>query len=154
MWKLLQRFSALDRKAQVGFLRGAALLPLIAVSLRIAGFRATQAMLQKLLPARREAVRPENQNLALDASRTARMLLAAARYSFVHYTCLEKSLALWWLLGRQGIASSVRNGTRKSADGLEAHAWVEFVGDALNESDASHERHAAFDAAFPLLSPK
>jgi hypothetical protein len=152
MWKLLQRFSALERKAQAGFLGGAALLPLIAVSLRIAGFRTTQAMLQKFLSTGAETIRHRSQNLALDASRTAHMRLAAARYSLVHYTCLEKSLALWWLLGRQGIASSVRIGTRKSARGLEAHAWVEFDGTALNEIDAAHERYDPFDAAFPLPS--
>ena len=82
------------------------------------------------------------------------MLLAAARYSFVRYTCLERSLALWWLLRRQGIASSVRIGTRKNANRLEAHAWVEFGGDALNEIEQPHERYSAFDAAFPLLSQK
>jgi hypothetical protein len=154
MWKLLQRFSALEREAQAGFLRGAALLPLMALSLRIAGFRRTQAMLQKFLSTRAETVHYRSQNLAPHASRTARMLWAAARYSLLHYTCLEKSLALWWLLGRQGIASSVRIGTRKSARGLEAHAWVEFDGTALNEMDASHERYDPFDAAFPLPSQK
>ncbi len=153
MWKLLQRFSALDRRSQILFLRSAALLPLIAVSLRVCGFRATQALLQKFLSVPNDTASNGNENLALGASRTARMLQAAAHYSFVHYSCLEKSLALWWLLGRQGIASGVRIGTRKNADRLEAHAWVEFGSDILNEGD-SHERYAAFDAAFPLLSRK
>jgi hypothetical protein len=65
--------------------------------------------------------------------------------------CLEQSLALWWLLGQQGIPSSVRIGTRKSEEKLEAHAWVECNGVALKEAEEPHEHYAAFDEAFPVL---
>jgi hypothetical protein len=64
---------------------------------------------------------------------------------------LEQSLALWWLLGRQGIESSVRIGTRKSGDKFEAHAWVECDGVALNEEGEPHKHYAAFDETFPVL---
>jgi hypothetical protein len=50
MWKLLQRFNALDRRAQSLFLRAVVLLPVVAVSLRLGGFRATQAMFEHFLP--------------------------------------------------------------------------------------------------------
>jgi hypothetical protein len=153
MWKLLQRFRALDRHAQNMFLRASLSLPLIAASLRLRGFRATQAALAHFLSAREHGHPHSDRTMAIDATRTARMVGAAVRYSFVRPACLEKSLVLWWLLRRQGIASSVRIGTRKNTGGLEAHAWVEHCGSALNEIDRPQERYAAFDA-FPELSPK
>jgi hypothetical protein len=154
MWKLLQRFSKLDREARGLFLRGVVLLPLIAVSVRVRGFIGTQAALERLLPVRNDRARPANVDTSNSVSRTARMIRAAARYGMVRSTCLEKSLALWCLLRRQGIASSVRIGTRKSAGRLEAHAWVEFEGRALNEPAELREHYAVFYAAFPALSQK
>ena len=46
MWERFRRFSALERPAQALFLRAIVLLPLVALSLRWRGFRATQAALQ------------------------------------------------------------------------------------------------------------
>ena len=153
MWERLQRFRALDPAARRIFWRGALLLPLIFFSLRLRGFRATQTALQRLLSAVNGA------NLAADApgclaeavTRTARMVRAAAHYSVGRATCLEESLALWWLLARQGIPSSVRIGTRKSGGQFEAHAWVECDGIALDEGAVTHRHYAAFDATFPSL---
>jgi len=53
------------------------------------------------------------------------MVNAADRHGLVHPSCLAKSLTLWWLLGRQGIPSQLRIGTRKEKEKFEAHAWVE-----------------------------
>jgi Transglutaminase-like superfamily len=155
MWELLRRFRALEPKARAVFLRAAVLLPLISVSLRLRGFRATQSSLQKRLPG--AASKPANQSsgprdewAALTAL-TARMVKAAAHRTWGSPQCLEQSLALWWLLGRQGISSSVRIGTRKTGEKFEAHAWVECDGAALNEPEEPHEHYAAFEEAFPVL---
>ena len=78
---------------------------------------------------------------------TVRMVRAAVRHSVGHPSCLEESLALWWLLGRQGIASELRIGVRKHDEKFEAHAWVERKGVAVNEPESLHEHYAAFDAA-------
>jgi hypothetical protein len=151
MWERLRRFSALERGARGLFLRAAVLLPLISLSLRLRGFRKTQAFLQKFIPVR---------NVAADISvptcvaLTVRMVRAAVRYSAGHPTCLEESLALWWLLGRQGIASGLRIGVRKHNEKFEAHAWVERDGIALNEPEALHEHYAAFDTALSSLPPE
>jgi len=154
MWKLLQRFSALDRAAQSLFLRAAALLPVIAISLRLRGLRATQATLERFLSTPAHPARQAKGNMAKEASRTARMVHAAGRYGLIQPTCLEKSLVLWWFLGRQGIPSSLRIGTRKAAGRLEAHAWVEFGGSALDEIGGAHRNYAPFDAAVPAMSRK
>jgi hypothetical protein len=46
----------------------------------------------------------------------------------------------------------VRIGARKDGGKLEAHAWVERDGVALNEPGDAHRHYATFDAAFPLQS--
>ncbi len=154
MLKLLQRFRRLDRDARSLFLRGSVLLLVVAVGLRVCGLRRTQNMLRYFLPDASAEPRPPGERAVKDVARTACLVSAAARYGIVPSTCLERSLALWWFLGRQGLASSVRIGTRKNAGRLEAHAWVEFDGRALNEVEEPRTHYAAFDAAFPLWSRK
>jgi Transglutaminase-like superfamily len=149
MWERLRRFSALERPARGIFLRAALLLPLISLSLRLRGFRKTQNFLQTFLSSR-----GKTQTSAVDRSDlTVRMVRAAVRHSPGHPTCLEESLALWWLLARQGLASELRIGVRKREDKFEAHAWVERHGAALNEPEAMHEHYAAFDAALSSTPP-
>jgi hypothetical protein len=151
MWERLRRFSALERPAQRVFLRAIVLLPLVTVSLRWRGFKATQAALQRFL---------SKEHLTCDAAfeskvsaLTAHMVSAADRHGLVHPSCLAKSLTLWWLLARQGIATQLRIGIRKNEEKFEAHAWVERAGTALNEPDEHHHHYSAFDAAFSALPP-
>jgi hypothetical protein len=75
---------------------------------------------------------------------TSRMVLAAARNSLVPSSCLERSIAIWWLLARRGIATQLRIGVRKDQGKLAAHAWVEYQGHAIGEPEASHLHYAAF----------
>jgi Transglutaminase-like superfamily len=152
MWERLRRFSALERPAQNLFLRAVALLPLVALSLRWRGFRTTQATLQRFLsdPGQEPDAAPTSKCVAL----TAHMVNAADRHGLVHPSCLAKSMTLWWLLGRQGIAAHLRIGTRKENEKFEAHAWVERDGVALNEPDEHHHHYAAFDAALSALPPE
>jgi hypothetical protein len=153
MWERLQRFSALDSKARAIFLRAAMLLPVISLSLRIRGFQATQHSLQNFSFFSKSEMR-SHENLT-DSERVTlvvHMVNAAARHGWGRPTCLEKSLALWWLLRRQGITSSVRIGARTAGGKLEAHAWVECEGAALNDPGGEHRHYATFDAAFPLQS--
>ena len=151
MWEQLRRFNALERGARGIFLRAAVLLPLISLSLRARGFRKTQASLQKHLSS------PKNAGHTFapgSADLTVRMVRAAVRHSLGHPTCLEESLALWWLLGRQGISSELRIGVRKHDEKFEAHAWVEREGRAVNEPQALHEHYAAFDAELLSVPPE
>jgi Transglutaminase-like superfamily len=75
---------------------------------------------------------------------TSQMVLAAARHSLSQPTCLERSLCLWWLLARQGIATQFRIGVRKDGEKFAAHAWVERDGVAIGEPEAAHLHYAAF----------
>jgi hypothetical protein len=78
---------------------------------------------------------------------------AAVRLGFGDPTCLEISLALWWLLARQGIASDLRVGIRKYGEKFEAHAWVECGGATLNDPEMQHHHYAAFDTTLASLPP-
>lgn len=151
MWEQLRRFSALERPARGLFLRAAALLPLIALSLHFRGFRKTQARLHRFLSP------PDGFSDGCprgNAELTARMVRAAARHGVANPTCLEESLALWWLLARQGIASELRIGVSKRDERFQAHAWVEREGAALNEPESLHEHYAAFDATLSSIPPE
>ena len=149
MLKSLWRFSALERPAQTLFLRALVMLPLVGLSLKFRGFEATRSTLRKRLSL---AIQQTGSDfLNRQVSLTAHMVNAADRHGLVHPSCLVKSLTLWWLLGRQGITSELRVGVRKEGGNLEAHAWVEREGIALNEPEERHHHYAAFDAALASM---
>jgi hypothetical protein len=118
------------------------LLPLLTLSLRVRGFGATQRILQKFTVSAKNG--PPVAAVESRVALTTRMVLTAARNSPIPSTCLERSLSLWWLLARQGIATEFRIGVRKDDEKLAAHAWVERDGVAIGEPDASHLHYAAF----------
>lgn len=148
MWERLRRFSALAPPARLIFLQAAALLPLISLGLRFRGFLKTRTFLQKHISG---AGRQPASDTGHSVDLTVRIVRAALRHSLPRPTCLQESLVLWSLLGRQGIASELRVGVRKQGDKFEAHAWVERDGVALNEPEALHEHYAAFDAALASI---
>jgi hypothetical protein len=150
MLESLRRFSALERPAQTLFLRALVTLPLIGLSLKLRGFEATRATLRKTVSQATPPLASDSVNKQIALS--AHMVNAADRHGLVHPSCLVKSLTLWWLLGRQGITSQLRVGVRREGGTLEAHAWVEREGIALNEPEERHCHYAAFDAALASLS--
>src|SRR5260370_23565916 len=122
MWERFRRFSALERPAQGFFLRAMVLLPLVALSLRWRGLRATQSSLTLLL----SNSRPEHDHsiVSRDATVAAHMVNAADSYGLFHPSCLAKSLTLWWLLSRQGISSHLRIGLRTKNEKMETPACM------------------------------
>jgi hypothetical protein len=66
--------------------------------------------------------------------RSARWINAAARYPRPWARCLQRSLALCLLLERRGFNTQLKIGVRRSGGDLEAHAWVEYFGKVLNDS--------------------
>jgi len=150
MWERLRQFKALERPAQSLLLRAMALLPLVSLSLRWRGFRATQAMLERFRS--NGNVGHDSPEISKRAALTAHMVSVADQYGLLRFSCLVKSLTLWWLLMRQGIAAELRIGIRKENEKMAAHAWVERKGAALNEPEEHHRHYAAFDAEFSAMS--
>jgi hypothetical protein len=149
MLESLRRFSALGRPAQALFLRALGMLPLVSLSLRLGGFHRTQTALKRSVS--RSVAREDGASVIQQAALTAHMVHAADRHGVVHPSCLAKSLTLWWLLARQGITSRLRIGIRKENGKLEAHAWVEREGAALDEPEELHRHYAAFDRELARL---
>jgi hypothetical protein len=58
----------------------------------------------------------------------------AARHHPLRPRCLGRSLCLQTLLAREGIDSELKIGVRRTASGVQAHAWLERGGAALAEA--------------------
>ena len=130
-------------------MRALGMLPLVSLSLRLRGFHPTRTALERNLF--HSVAQEDCESVKKQAALTAHMVHAADRHGLVHPSCLAKSLTLWWLLGRQGIRSRLRIGVRKENGKLEAHAWVEREGTALNEPEEPHRHYAAFDRELASL---
>ena len=140
-----QKFRGLPWPAQKLFLQALCLLPLVSLAIRLFSFRRTQMALLRALP----AGKIPGQNFdARWVHQTVRMVRAAADHGPFHGNCLRQSVALWWLLRRQGIDSELRIGVRKTDARLEAHAWIEWRGRALNQGTDMRQRFAAFEKPF------
>lgn len=68
-------------------------------------------------------------------ARAARWTNTAARYPVPWARCLQRSLALCLWLEQMGMAPALRFGVRKSSTGIDAHAWVEYKGQIVNDSE-------------------
>jgi hypothetical protein len=145
-WSRVRQLSPAERWLLVQAL---ALLPLTALALWLVGFRRWQALLTRLAPVGGAPAAGDAATLLRQSRATARLVDAAARRGPYRASCLPRSLTLWWLLRRQGIATELRIGVRKAAGALEAHAWVEYQGLILNDRDDVCQRFAAF--ARPLV---
>jgi hypothetical protein len=120
-------------------LQALALLTLLASALRFLGFRRSRDTLARFLGGRR-------QEAVLGQARTiARLVEVAARNAPCRSSCLHRSLVLWWLLRRRGLAADLRIGVRRTSGKLEAHAWVEHQGVVLNDGGDVARRFTPFD---------
>jgi hypothetical protein len=150
-WHKFQRLSWRERWLLIQALL---LLPITALALRWLGLRRWQSVLARIRPLKRIPAGGEMGVLVEQAHATTRMVKAAARHGFYRASCLQQSLALWWLLRRQGIASDLRIGVRKEASQFEAHAWVELWGLVLNESGHVRQRFSPFNRAIVPVEAK
>ncbi len=140
-----QRFRGLSQAEQGALLRAMILLPATAAGLRVFGFRRWQSMLARWGGAKNNRGESSAGDLLETARMTARMVRAAARHGLGRPNCLKQSLVLCWLLRRSGIPAALRIGVRKESGEFQAHAWVEYAGAVLNDSDEVHQHYAAFD---------
>lgn len=138
-WQKLRHLSWRQRWILVQSL---ALLPFMALGMRLLGFKRSQKLLSSFVTAARPTIEV---HAAIPQARSiAKLVGAAARNGLYRASCLPQSLTLWWLLRRRGIESQLRIGVRKVAGELEAHAWVECQGQVLNDGADVHQRFAAF----------
>ena len=143
----LARFAALPVRDKGLLVECVCLLPLIAAGLRLVGFHRIGSILAGVSPRLADDGEPRETR-----RRRARdvfgLVRAAARHGPYRARCLEESLLLWWLLRRRGIETRLRLGVNTEASFLQAHAWVELEGRALDERESSGRRYEAFERDF------
>jgi hypothetical protein len=139
------RWSSLSARERGIFLR-ALILPLfVTASLKTVGFRRTQAWLALKTCG---AFAASGDRTRAEVWRTADLVRAARKWHIVRSTCLSYSLVLWRLLLRQGIDSDVRIGVRRGTSGeVEAHAWIEWNGEVLNDCADVAAHYVPFSGA-------
>ena len=111
------------------------LLPVTLVGVSVFGVTRWQHALAKLPQFRRRHV--DGLDTPAETSRKtseiALMVNVAATHGLFRAHCLQRSLVLWSLLERNGVESELRFGARKENGQIQAHAWVEINGVALND---------------------
>ena len=150
MWRRVRKFFALRRAERRVLVAALALLPLMALALRLLGLKRCYAGLKRLTPAG-QADKPAPDDAHQQAMRTAQLVHLAALHGVFTGSCLSQSLTLWRLLRRQGIEGELRIGAHKDAGTLKAHAWVEHQGRALSDDRRIGERFPPFDRAHDVL---
>ena len=119
-------------------------LPLFWIGLRVLGLPRFQAWLLKV-PAQSAL------SLTIPVVKTlGETVNIAARHTPFPVTCLTRSLLLGWLLHRRGVASDLRIGVRLTQGKLDAHAWVECEGIAVNDNPDVNAQFVSFGDLIPF----
>ena len=135
-----RRFSLYQRYL---LLQALILLPLIDLSLNVWGFKRTYSILRNM-GNREWGMGKDENSISEQILTTASMVKIAAKY-YKWATCLRKSLALWFLLRRQGIKTELQIGTRFEKEEFQAHAWVEYQGYVVGEPSAVKQHFVSFE---------
>lgn len=130
-----RKFFALPVSHSVLLVAASLLLPFAGLLLWLLGFKRCYSLLTRTASSRRRHMDGQPEASMQKALSSGRMVQLAADHGPYRALCLTRSMVLWWLLERQGITSALRIGALKEAGELKAHAWVETMGVALNESD-------------------
>jgi hypothetical protein len=139
-WRAFRSLSAGQRGL---LLRALLLLPLVRIGLRVVGFVRVKRWLAKTPLSPTVDATPKLR----EAQQTADIVRVASRYGVYAGNCLDQSLTLWWLLRWQGIPAALQLGVRKPLESpalLNAHAWVEVEGHALNDVPDVASQFAVF----------
>lgn len=118
------------------------LLPASVLGLRVFGWRRWQKCLERWgrigseCPARDTAERLR-QSIAV--------METVQNHGLLGGNCLPRSLTLWYLLRRQGLDSQLCLGVRRINGIFNAHAWLEYQGQPLNDTPDVRQRFAVFE---------
>lgn len=143
-------FRALTWRERGLLVESALLVPLIALWMRPLGFRRLRSILTRAAPLPVSEGRDgpgTGEDGRERAVRIARVVDIGSRRGPCKGTCLQRSLALWFLLRRRGVESDLRIGVRRDPEDFAAHSWVELDGFVLNDHQEIGSRFAPLDEA-------
>ena len=141
----LQQLAQLSTAEWKVLLQSLFLLPACALSLRLKGFNWTRQLIEKH---RKESMHPTDahENRLDEAKRTAYLVSVAANHGIYRANCLKKALVAQWLLWRGGIDTDLKIGVDNDLARFSAHAWLEYDGKILIDSEDTRNRFTAFDS--------
>lgn len=140
----LDRFFRLSTFERGTFVRAILLLPIAACAVRLVRLKTVMRWIGVLSRRERLSSERDQQEIQKQAHATRRMLEVASRYGLTRGNCLSKSLVLWHLLRREGLAANLRVGGRKEGVQFAAHAWVELDGIVINDAAGLREDFVPF----------
>jgi hypothetical protein len=127
-------------------LEAAAGLLVTRTCLYVAGFRRWKSAIEWLTSRTAVPGGAAGHEEIASARAIARWEAAAARHLPLRTNCLDRSLTLWWLLRRRGIAAELRIGGRKENGQFVAHAWVESGDVLLDELNNNSKKFEPFES--------
>jgi hypothetical protein len=125
----LKMFRALSWADRGMFLAAWVAMPVFWVGLRVLGLQRWLAW----AGARPLAERSASETSLEQVREWGRLVNAAAARPPYPRACLARSLVLLWLLRERGVEARLRIGVRFIDRKLDAHAWVEWAGQPVND---------------------
>jgi hypothetical protein len=145
----IQKWFNLPTRERTLFVRAMPLVVAVRIALWVLPWRWTQAMTRRLSVARARRAPGSVDDIVRAVVRAAGRVPRA--------TCLTRAIAASVMLGRRGVAASIRFGVARDARGkFIAHAWVESEGRIVIGGSTSPRRYASFpavDVAQPVSQP-
>jgi hypothetical protein len=142
MRKLLRYMRSLPGKERRLLFQAWFLLLAVDLGLRVARFRSIHRYISRVSKSSTSKDIP----VEVTIQSIARSVEIAGRHHLYPMTCLRRALALQWMLARRGIETKLCFGVRR-AEGLEAHAWLEYHNQPIGQADGSSHQFA------PLTAP-
>lgn len=146
---LWRKWRGLNRDERSGLRQAVLLVPAMHVAVRVVGFNRLQQWMA------RTSSRATNGQSSIDQTlrRCTTNINRVKRYGPFSGNCLSQSLALLWMLRRRGVSPALRLGVRLTGPKFDAHAWVEYDGRVLNDTQDVHTRFTALVPHAATRSP-
>jgi hypothetical protein len=136
---LWRAWRQLDRRERRTYFAAALATPVLAGCARLLPLKTVVGLVSL-----QKGLERDDASAAPAMRRCVRALNRVARYGPYPGKCLSRSLALIWLLRRHRIGAHLHLGVRLIDGRLDAHAWVECDGVALNERPEVAEQFTEF----------
>ncbi|MGD9660811.1 MAG: lasso peptide biosynthesis B2 protein [Porticoccaceae bacterium] len=112
-------------------------LPIAWLSLRLLSFTTLQRLSHRALSTHFTESMPTVADTAY-AQRCAELTAIAARHCLPSGSCLPQALVLCRFLRKKGLDAQLRIGVKPGTHSVQAHAWVEYRTQALNQEETHY----------------
>ena len=121
----------------------------IHVCIKLFGFNKMKTFLESFLK-KREQFQLSTEETLLLREHTKTFFKKVRRSKYWLGNCLSTSVALWYTLERQGLATNLHIGIKDEDGAIKAHAWLELNKIPLNASLLVREKYTTFNDSLNL----